>query len=106
MTRTFIMIAAFLLLRRIILRDLRLISTASDYILLIVTVLPFLTGHFLTQGTLDSVKFLGDHMKLIHMLSGELMLIVIPFTKLSHFILFFFSRGSTAIEFGRRGYTM
>ena len=106
MTRTFIMIAAFLLLRRIILRDLRLISTASDYILLIVTVLPFLSGHFLTQGTLDSVKFLGDHMKLIHMLSGELMLIVIPFTKLSHFILFFFSRGSTAIEFGRRGYTM
>ena len=106
MTRILLTIAVFLLLRRMILPDLRLISTASDYILLIVTALPFLTGHFLTHGYLDSVGFMGDHMKLIHILSGELMLIVIPFTKLSHFILFFFSRGSTAIEFGRRGYSM
>jgi hypothetical protein len=45
-------------------------------------------------------------MQLIHMLTGELMLILIPLTRLSHAILFFFSRGSTAIEFGRRGYSV
>lgn len=106
MTLIFLAIAVFLLVRRIVSPDVRLISTVSDYVLLIVTALPFLTGYFLTHGTLDSVGFLGNHMKLIHILSGELMLIVIPFTKLSHFILFFFSRGSTAIEFGRRGYSM
>jgi nitrate reductase gamma subunit len=55
---------------------------------------------------LDGVGFLGENMTLIHMLCGELMLILIPFTKLSHFILFFFSRGATGIEFGRRGYSV
>lgn len=106
MTLIFIGIAVFFLLRRIISADIRLISTCSDYLLLIVTALPFLTGYFLTHGTVDSIGFLGDNIQIIHILSGELMLILIPFTKLSHFILFFFSRGATAIEFGRRGYSM
>jgi len=106
MTLAFLTAALFFFLRRIISPDIRLISTFSDYILLIITALPFMTGYFVTHGTLDSIGFLGDNMQLIHMLSGELMLILIPFTKLSHFILFFFSRGATAIEFGRRGYSM
>jgi len=106
MTLIFLGIALFFLLRRIISADIRLLSTFSDYCLLVVTALPFLTGYFLTHGSLDEVAFLGDNMTLIHMLSGELMLILIPFTKLSHFILFFFSRGATGVEFGRRGYSM
>lgn len=106
MTLIFLAIALFFLLRRIISADIRLISTFSDYFILVVIALPFMTGYFLTHGTLDSIGFLGDNMTIIHMLSGELMLILIPFTKLSHFILFFFSRGATAIEFGRRGYSI
>ena len=106
MTLIFLAIALFFLLRRIISADIRLISTFSDYFLLIVIALPFLTGYFLTHGTLDDIAFLGDNMQIIHMLSGELMLILIPFTKLSHFILFFFSRGASGIEFGRRGYSI
>ncbi len=106
MTLILLGIALFFLLRRILSAGIRLISTFSDYVLLIVTVLPFLSGYFLTHGTLDNVAFFGDNMQLLHMLSGELMLILIPFTKLSHFILFFFSRGATAVEFGRRGYSM
>ena len=106
MTIILLAIAIFFLLRRIFSADIRLLSTFSDYFLLVVTALPFLTGYFLTHGTVDSIGFLGDNIQLIHMLSGELMLILIPFTKLSHFILFFFSRGATGIEFGRRGYSM
>jgi len=106
MTLIFLAIALFFLLRRIISADIRLISTFSDYFLLIVTALPFLTGYFLTHGTLDDIAFLSDNMQVIHMLSGELMLILIPFTKLSHFILFFFSRGASGVEFGRRGYSI
>ena len=106
MTLALIAIALFFFLRRIISPGIRLISTFSDYILIVIIALPFLSGYFLIHGTLDSIGFLGDNMQLIHMLSGELMLILIPFTKLSHFILFFFSRGATAIEFGRRGYSM
>lgn len=106
MTLVLLTIAFLFLLRRIISADIRLMSTFSDYFLLVVTALPFLTGYFLTHGTLDSIGFLGDNMPIIHMLSGELMLILIPFTKLSHFILFFFSRGATGVEFGRRGYSV
>jgi nitrate reductase gamma subunit len=106
MTLIFLAIVIFFLLRRIFSADIRLISTFSDYLLLIVTALPFLTGYFLTHGTLDSIGFLGDNMQLLHMLSAELMLILIPFTKLSHYILFFFSRGASGVEFGRRGYSI
>jgi len=106
MTLIFLAIAVFFLLRRILSPDIRLISTFSDYFLLIITALPFATGYFLTHGTLESIPFLSENMQLIHMLTGELMLILIPFTKLSHFILFFFSRASTGVEFGRRGYSV
>lgn len=106
MTLVFLAIALFFLLRRIFSADIRLLSTFSDYLLLVVAALPFMTGYFLMHGTLDGIGVLGDYMQLIHILTGELMLVLIPFTKLSHFILFFFSRGATAIEFGRRGYSM
>ena len=106
MTLIFLAIAIFFLLRRIISPHIRLISTFSDYFLLIVTALPFLTGYFVTHGTLEGVGFLGNNMQLIHMLSGELMLILMPFTKLSHYLLFFFSRAATGIEFGRREYSV
>ena len=99
-------IGVFFLVRRIVSADIRLLSAFSDYLLLVVTALPFITGYFVTHGTLDSVAVLGENITLIHMLSGELMLILIPFTKLSHFVFFFFSRGATAVEFGRRGYSI
>lgn len=106
MTILVLAITVFFLLRRIFSPEVRLLTTLSDFLVLIVTAFPFLTGYFLMHGTLDGMGFLGDHMRSIHVLSGELMLIVIPFSKLSHFILFFFSRSATAVEFGRRGYSM
>ena len=106
MTLILIAISIFFFLRRLISADIRLLSTVSDYLLIIVTALPFVTGYSLTHGTLDGLAFLGDNMSLIHMLSGELMLVLIPLTRLSHAFLFFFSRAATGIEFGRRGYSM
>ena len=98
-------IAIFFILRRIISADVRIITTASDYVALVVAALPFLTGYFSVHGTIESVVD-ADTMHLLHVLSGELMLILIPFTKLSHYVLFFFSRGAAGIEFGRRGYSI
>ncbi len=106
MTLAVIAIGVYLILRRIFLADLRILTSAGDYALLVVTVLPFLTGYLASQATLGTTGFLAENMQLFHILSGQLMLILIPFTKLSHMILFFFSRGATAIEFGRRGYTV
>ncbi len=106
MTLILLGIVVFFLLRRIFSADIRLLSGFADYFALVVTALPFLSGYLLTHGTLDGFGFFAEHLQLIHMLAGELMLILIPFTKLSHFILFFFSRSATAVEFGRRGYSI
>ncbi len=106
MTLAVIAIGIYLILRRAILADLRILTTAGDYGLLVVTILPFLTGYFAAHATLGTTGFLAENMQLFHMLSGQLMLILIPFTKLSHMVLFFFSRGATAIEFGRRDYSV
>jgi nitrate reductase gamma subunit len=81
MTLIFLAIALFFLLRRIISADIRLLSTFSDYLLIVVVALPFITGYFLTHGTVDNIGFLGENIQLIHMLSGLL----------SFPILFFFS---------------
>jgi nitrate reductase gamma subunit len=106
MTLLLFAISIYFILRRALSPDLRIITTFSDYLLIVVTALPFVTGYFLTHGTLDSIKFLGDHMRLLHVLSAELVLILIPFTRLSHSVLFFFSRAATGVEFGRRGYSI
>lgn len=79
MTLLMLALAAFFLIRRIISTDIRLNSSRSDYFLIIIAALPFMTGYFLTHGTLDSIAFLGDNMRSIHVLSAEAMLIVAVF---------------------------
>jgi nitrate reductase gamma subunit len=106
MTLAMLAISVYLLVRRMVSPDLRYLSTASDYVLLVITALPFLTGYLSAHQTLGVGNALGDNMQLIHILSGELMLVVVPFTKLSHAVLFFLSRAATAVEFGRREYTV
>lgn len=96
-----ILIGVVFILRRIMLPEVKIISEPSDYFLVVVAVLPFLSG-FLASHT----AVLGDYGRLIHILTGELWLIVVPFSKLSHWILFFPSRMAMGIEWGRRGYTM
>ncbi len=105
MTLIVLAVVVFFILRRMISPDARIITTASDYLALAVAGLPFLTGYLSAHGTLGSVIDSGT-IHLIHVLSGELMLILIPFTKLIHYVLFFFSRGAAGIEFGRRGYSI
>ena len=105
MTLVVIAIIIFFILRRMLSADVRILTTATDYIALVVTALPFVTGYFAIHGTLGSAVS-PDTMHLIHVLSGELMLILLPFTKLNHYILFFLSRGVAGIEFGRRGYSI
>jgi nitrate reductase gamma subunit len=87
----------FLALRRIFLPYVRVVTTTADYALLGVTLAPFVTGYLAYHQYFDYHTVL-----LLHIFFGELMLVVIPFTKLSHFLMFFFSRAVTGMEFGRR----
>ncbi|MGD9240310.1 MAG: 4Fe-4S dicluster domain-containing protein [Desulfobacterales bacterium] len=79
MTLILLALAAYFLVRRLILKDLRQSASSLDILLIIIAALPFLSGYFLTHGTLQSVAFLGDNMVIIHMLSGELMILMALF---------------------------
>lgn len=89
----------FLFLRRLIRPEVRILTGLWDYCLLLMTMLPFVTGFLAYQqwGPYET-------MMILHVLSAEILLILIPVTKLSHMILFFFTRGFIGFEMGgRRG---
>lgn len=88
-----------LLLRRIALPEVRFLSDWKDYAILGLCIF--------TVGTGMLARFqIGcyDLMLGAHMLSGELILILAPFTKLSHIALFFASRAQLGIDYAvKRG---
>lgn len=77
---------------RVLLPRLRSMSRPSDYCLLAVIFLPFATGYAASHPNVNPVSW--DVMMLMHLLSAELLFILIPFTKLAHIVLFFFDRVS------------
>jgi formate hydrogenlyase subunit 6/NADH:ubiquinone oxidoreductase subunit I len=79
MTLLVIIIAAFFLARRLVWPEARTETSWTDFVVIVIAGLPFLTGWFLTHGTLDKVAFLGDNMRLIHVLSGEAMILMAVF---------------------------
>ena len=79
MTLILLALAVYFLLRRLIITGIRRESSIKDFLLIIIVALPFLTGYFLTHGTLDSIGLLGDNMVVIHMLSGQLMIVMVIF---------------------------
>ncbi|MBT8367941.1 MAG: nitrate reductase [Deltaproteobacteria bacterium] len=89
----------YLVIRRIVRSEVRILTEAWDYVLLGFTALPFLTG-FLAYHQLGPYEWC----MILHILAGEILLILIPFTKLGHMILFFFTRAFIGFEMGgRRG---
>ncbi len=88
-----------LLLRRIALAEVRIITSAYDVLVWAIAMAPFVTG-FMAYHQAGSYDF----WLIAHIMSGEIMLIAIPFTKLSHFILFFMTRMQLGMDFGiKRG---
>jgi len=99
LTMVFMVTVAFLFLRRLIRAEVRILTTAWDYSLLLLTLLPFLTG-FLAYHQWGPYQA----MLILHIFFAEVLLIIIPFSKLGHIILFFFSRAFIGFEMGgRRG---
>ena len=77
----------FFLVRRLLIPRVQALSTAYDYIVLFLTVAPFLTGFLAYHQWLDYKTVIT-----LHMLAGEAMLIAIPFSKIGHMVFFFFVR--------------
>ncbi len=72
-------LALYFFISRIAVSGVRRDTSFSDFLLLVITTLPFLSGYFLAHGTLDAIGFLGNNMRLIHVLSSEAMLVTAAF---------------------------
>jgi nitrate reductase gamma subunit len=88
-----------LLFRRIYHPVLRLLSTADDYLSWVLVFLPVLTGILLSGETIASYSTWLT----MHILSVELMMVWLPFGKLLHVKLAFFSRAAMGMNFARKG---
>ena len=99
MTIIVIITALFIIIRRIALPEVRVITTFYDFLILAVAIAPFVTGLLAFYLAPDY-----DFWVIAHIISGEIMLVAIPFTKLSHFVLFFMSRAQLGMDYGiKRG---
>jgi len=76
----------------------RMLSKRQDWLMPILCMLPFLTGFLVAHPRFSPVD--AQVVYLVHLLSAELLLILVPFTKLVHIVLFW-SNGASS-EFGWR----
>lgn len=77
----------------------RMLSTAGDYFSWLVTFLPLLTGYLAFHNVAADYTM----MLALHIMSVNLLLVVFPFTKLTHAITFLFSRWYNGADAGRKG---
>ncbi|MCF6247198.1 MAG: hypothetical protein L3J69_07530 [Desulfobacula sp.] len=89
----------FLILRRLVLAEVRIMTDRKDWGVLLISMAPFMTGMLARYGVGDYSFWINAHI-----LTGEIVLLAIPFTKLSHVFLFFASRAQLGMDFGiKRG---
>ena len=94
---TLIVIAGcvFFLVRRLVSPEVNYVTSASDYIMLAIIAAPFVTGFLAYYQWFEYQIFM-----LLHVLSGEVMLVAIPFTRLSHMLFAPLTRAYMGSEFG------
>jgi nitrate reductase gamma subunit len=86
----------FFLVRRLKLPEVQYVTSASDYVILGIVAAPFVTG-FLAYHQWFAYQWLA----ILHIVSGEIMLAAIPFTRLSHMIFAPLTRAYMGSEFGK-----
>ncbi len=80
---------------------LRLITRPADWLNWWVVFLPMVTGYIMTHHLWFDYEVLYS----LHMLAVNVMLIWIPFSRISHFMFYFFARTIHGVEFGKRAVT-
>lgn len=82
LTLVVILCALIFLYRRIFLYRVRLITSFEDYLFLFLAAIPFISGFLAYEQFFANYKLVIG----LHILSGELMLMAVPFTKFIHMI--------------------
>lgn len=93
LTMVFFVPGSFLLMRRIILPEVRSMTSVLDYIFLAITGLPFVTGFLAYHQIGPYVSML-----VLHVLSAEILLVVVPFSKQANSCLFSLARAFIGFE--------
>jgi nitrate reductase gamma subunit len=83
------------LFRRLFFERVRIITGYEDFLLLSLAAAPFVTGYLAYHQVFSNYKILIS----LHILSGELMLMAVPFTKLIHMIYMIIVRFNVAGEY-------
>jgi hypothetical protein len=78
---------------------MRVLGTPWQLVAHLIVGLPLVTGLALAQGWMQPFRLALT----VHILSGELLLVSIPLTRLSHVFLFFVTRTAWGLEAARRG---
>jgi len=90
-----ILALVFFAIRRVLVPEVKFLTRMSDFVFILIVALPFITG-FLAYHQLFAYKYI----LIAHVLTGELMLILIPFTRFFHMFLAPFTRAYMGSEFG------
>jgi nitrate reductase gamma subunit len=85
----------FFFIRRRVTPEVAYVTAASDYVILLLTAAPFVTGLIAYFQWFDVRLF-----TLLHVLTGEAMLIAVPFTRISHMLFAPLTRAYMGSEFG------
>ncbi len=95
MTVIVVLGGGFFFLRRLAVPVVRYVSDWKDFVLVLVAVGPFVTGFASHQQLLP-----GDTLLILHVVSGVVWLMVIPFTRIVHMMWYPFTRAFMGSEFG------
>lgn len=88
-----------IILRRIALPEVRILTTWNDYFIIGLVLVPFVSGFI---ASLHTACY--DFWMILHIISGLLLMILAPFTKLSHIALYFASRWQIGADYSiKRG---
>ena len=78
--------AALLFIKRVSARTTRALSHPQDFLLPLLIMVPFCSGYLAMHPAINPFDYTAT--MTVHVLSGNLLLVLIPFSKLSHVVLF------------------
>jgi nitrate reductase gamma subunit len=91
-----ILTCIYFFFRRLLIREVKQVTRPMDFGLLVIILLTFLTG-FLAYHQWGPYRSI----LILHIISSETLLVVLPFSKLGHMLFFGFSRAYMGSEFGK-----
>jgi hypothetical protein len=78
---------------------MKMLTGLAGWLSWLLVFVPMMTGYIMTHHLWFRYEILFS----LHMLSVDVLLIWIPFSRISHFMFYFFSRTIHGLEFGKRG---